>query len=40
VFSNFVDCDAALLRRVAAQLESRFGLFPEDSFQPIRQRFA
>src|SRR5437762_1738142 len=39
VFSNFVYSDAALLRRVAAQLESRLDLFPEDSFQPLGQRF-
>jgi hypothetical protein len=39
VLSNFVDCDAALVRRVSAQLESGLDLFPEDSFQPVRQRF-
>ena len=39
VLSNFVDCDAALLRRVAAQLEGRLDLFAEDSFQSVRQWF-
>ena len=40
VFSNFVDCDAALPYGVPAQIQGRLDLFPEDSFQPIRQRFA
>ncbi len=40
VLSNFVDCDAALLRRVQAQLESRFNLFAKNPLQSVRQRFA
>src|SRR5207248_9191302 len=37
VLSNFVDCDAALLRRVPAQSESRLNLLPTHPPQPVRQ---
>ena len=40
MLANFVDGDAALLCGVPTQLQGGLDLFPEDSFQPVRQRFA
>ena len=40
MLTNFVYGDAALLCGVPTQLQGRLDLFPEDSFQSVRQRFA